>query len=61
MKYYVVLTDGNFTKSMPIAWSRDKGKAVSFANDSCRDCVVKTVDDVTLLRYNEQYYLLEIK
>ena len=61
MKYYVVLTDGNFTNSMPIAWSRDKGKAVSFANDSCRDCVVKTVDDVTLLRYNEQYYLLEIK
>lgn len=61
MKYYVVLTDGNFTKSMPIAWSRDKGKAVSFANDSYRDCVVKTVDDVTLLQYNEQYYLLEIK
>ena len=61
MKYYVVLTDGNFTKSMPIAWSRDRSKAVFFANESCRDCVVKTVDDVTLLQYNEQYYLLEIK
>ena len=47
MKYYVVLTDGNFTKSIPIAWSRDKAKAVEFANESYRDCIVKTVNDVT--------------
>lgn len=60
MKYYVVLTDGNFAKSIPIAWSRDKAKAVEFANESYRDCIVKTVNDVTLLGYCKQYYLIEI-
>lgn len=60
MKYNVVMTEGTDGKMFPIAWSRDKAKAVEFANESCRDCTVKTVNDVTLLGYSEQYYLLEI-
>lgn len=60
MKYYVVLTKGNDSKIIPIAWSRDKAKAVEFANESYRDYIVKTVNDVTLLGYCEQYYLIEI-
>lgn len=54
------MTKGNSGKIIPIAWSRDKAKAVDFANESYRDCTVKTVDDVTLLGYSEQYYLTEI-
>lgn len=60
MKYYVVMTKGDDSKVIPIVWSRDKAKAVEFANESYRDCTVKTVDDVTLLGYSEQYYLTEI-
>lgn len=60
MKCYVVMTNGDDNKVIPIAWSRDKAKAVEFANESYRDCTVKTVDDVTLLGYNEHYYLTEI-
>lgn len=60
MKYYVVMTKGDDSKVIPIAWSRDKAKAVEFANESYRDSTVKTVDDVTLLGYSEQYYLIEI-
>lgn len=60
MKCYVVMTNGDDNKIIPIAWSRDKAKAVEFANESYRDCTVKTVDDVTLLGYCEKYYLIEI-
>ncbi len=60
MKAYVIMTKGNSGRIIPIAWSRDKAKAVEFANESYRNCTVKTVDDVTLLGYSEQYYLLEI-
>ena len=60
MKCYVVMTNGDDNKVIPIAWSRDKAKAVEFANESYRDCIVKTVNDVTLLGYCEQYYLIEI-
>lgn len=54
------MTKGNDSKIIPVAWSRDKAKAVEFANESYRDCIVKTVNDVTLLDYCEHYYLIEI-
>lgn len=60
MKCHVVMTKGNSGNIIPIAWSRDKAKAVEFANESYRDCIVKTVNDVTLLDYCEHYYLTEI-
>lgn len=60
MKVYVVMTKGNGGKIIPIAWSYSKQKAVWFSNESVRGCKVKSMDDIALLHYIDQYYLTRI-
>ena len=61
MKYYVVFTQVNGGKEIPIARSKDYSKAITFAYESTRDCAVRSVSDIVLMRYNERFYILEIK